>query len=346
MTAATVDDYYIYLCGKSINDETRKNYLSFPREFLQHLNKPLLDITQEDVNQYVRYCIQHYRNNGNKTRFQLIQYFLNWTQTPLTLPKLRYKDIDKAVLNEEQMQTLFETVQDMSLLHQLILYLEYDGIRRPREIRHIQRNWRNDDVLYYNGKTHPDHIILSKRLMRVWDDYIAFERPPAVTPADDQYLLLNNHKHSNTTGKRIKSNNTIMRLIRDIFHESGIRAPKGEMPTNYLIKRTSITRQLKQCPDPKIIQLQAGHSTLEQTMKYNRVNDSDIRTYIHNNLDVHKNKTQAKQRNLEFDLIKTCRDLPPNLNKTLENENRNNDNACFSFSINSFLTSLLKGVVS
>lgn len=346
MTATTLDNYYIYLCGKSISDETRKNYLSFPREFLQHLNKNPTDITQEEVNQYVRYCITNYRNNGNKTRFQLIQYFLNWTQTPLTLPRLRYKDVDKAVLNEDQLQTLFETVQDMSLLHQLILYLEYDGIRRPKEIRNIRKNWRNDDILYYNGKTHPDHIILSKRLMTAWNEYIAFERPPARTPNDDEYLLLNNHKHSNTKGVRIKSNNTIMQIIRDIFWESRIQVPKGELPTNYLIKRTSITRQLKQCPDPKIIQLQAGHSTLEQTMKYNRVNDNDIRTYIHNNLDVHKNKTQASKHNLESHLIKTCRDLPPNLNKTLENENTNNDNACFSFSINSFLASLLKGVAS
>ena len=69
-----------------------------------------------------------------------------------------------------------------------------------------------------------------------------------------------------------------------------------------MIKRTSITRQLKTCPDPKIIQLQAGHKNLSATMKYNRIDEKDIKEYLdifeHKNKEINGKQGISKDKNI------------------------------------------------
>ena len=113
----------------------------------------------------------------------------------------------------------------------------------------------------------------------------------------------------------------------------------GENPTNYLIKRTSITRQLKTCPDPKIIQLQAGHSKLTTTMKYNHVSDDDRRQYFSkfgNTKKGYRNKPDVEILDTKTDyVLKTTGDLPQDLNKINGGELKDN-NTSFSFSVSFF----------
>lgn len=81
---------------------------------------------------------------------------------------------------------------------------------------------------------------------------------------------------------------------------SQIEVPNREKPTNYLVKRTSITRQLKACKDPKIIQIHEGHSKLETTMKYNRINEEDIKEY----LDIFEHKSSVTKEKSDISRYK------------------------------------------
>jgi integrase len=332
----TILSYEIYLAGKSISEATRENYLKFPKAFLRHTQKPVDEITQTDIDEYVRYYIRNKKHNGNATRFRCLKYFFNWLEKDFDLPMLSIRETDKAVLNDDQTDILMETVKNMSATHKLIFYLEYDGIRRPNEIRNIHINWRNGDVLYYNGKTHKDHIILTERLMEAWDEYIECERPIPRTVEDSKYLLLSKNQNPNKHGTQLKRTMFITRHIRELVMESGVTVPLGEVPTNYLIKRTSITRQLKLCRDPKIIQLQAGHSSLAITMRYNRISDDDRRAYFHRMTRVYKKKHDSGlSENDSGFVLKTIGDLPQDLNKINGGELKDN-NTSFSFSISFF----------
>jgi len=253
---------------------------------------------------------------------------------------LSIRETDKAVLTDRQLEILFDTVEHMDARHQLVFYLEYDGIRRPREICDLLLNARTDDVLYYNGKTHRDHIIMTDRLMRAWDRYVNYERPLPKTQNDNKYLILNVNKCNGIKGTHLLTTHPLIRVIREIVYKSNITVPMGENPTNYLIKRTSITRQLKACPDPKIIQMQAGHSKLTTTMRYNHVSDDDRRQYF-STLDKDTNKGYRKKPNPEIldtktdYVLKTTGDLPQDLNKITGGELKDN-NTSFSFSISFF----------
>jgi len=340
VTDKAILDYEIYLAGKSISDATRLNYIKFPRRFLDYTKKQANDVTQLDIDEYVRYCIKTKAHNGNATRFRCIRYFFDWLKKDFTLPMLSIRETDKAVLTDRQLEILFDTVERMDARHQLVFYLEYDGIRRPREICDLLLNARTDDVLYYNGKTHRDHIIMTDRLMHAWDRYVNYERPLPKTQNDNKYLILNVNKCNGIKGTHLLTTHPLIRVIREIVYESNITVPMGENPTNYLIKRTSITRQLKACPDPKIIQMQAGHSKLTTTMRYNHVSDDDRRQYF-STLNKDTNKGYRKKPNPEIldtktdYVLKTIGDLPQDLNKINGGELKDN-NTSFSFSVSFF----------
>lgn len=336
MNDKTILSYEIYLAGKSISEATKTNYLKFPKAFLRYTQKPVDEITQLDIDEYVRYYIRNRKHNGNSIRFRCLKYFFNWLKKDFDLPMLSIRETDKAVLNDNQTDILMETVKNMSATHKLIFYLEYDGIRRPNEIRNIEINWRNGDVLYYNGKTHKDHIILTERLMDAWDEYIECERPIPRTVNDSKYLLLSKNRNPCKQGTQLRRTMFITRHIRELVMESDVTVPLGEIPTNYLIKRTSITRQLKLCHDPKIIQLQAGHSSLAITMRYNRISDDDRRAYFHRMTRVYKKKQDSGlSENERCFVLKTSGDLPQDLNKITGGELKDN-NTSFSFSISFF----------
>jgi integrase len=143
---------------------------------------------------------------------------------------------------------------------------------------HIERIWSTILVSQTDSRNGKKPVYLTERLVQAWVDYEKNVRPLPATPKDDEFLILG--EYGQFRGKRLETTTTITRMIKEISMYAQIKIPDGEKPTNYLIKRTSITRQLKQCRDPKIIQLQAGHSKLSTTMKYNRINENDIRNYL------------------------------------------------------------------
>ena len=322
--------YEIYLAGKSLRPITRKNYIKIAKNFLQYTGKNPDELTQDDVNQYIRYHIKTNTHNGNATRFRTLKYYMDYLGKDFEIPMFSHKEVDKAVLNNEETKKLFDTIKTMSYRHQLVFYLEYDGIRRPREICDL--NYRHRDILYYNGKTHNDHIIMTERLMTAWDNYVTYERPEPQQPIHAPYLLLNVNNNPGLRGTHLRTTHPIIRIIKEIAYKAEIDIPMGENPTNYLIKRTSITRQLKTCPDPKIIQLQAGHANLSQTMTYNRVSDDDRRNYFQKLGKDYRRSPYPKNTHV---VLKSSGDLPQDLNKINGGELKN-DNASFSFSVSFF----------
>ncbi|GAG12221.1 unnamed protein product, partial [marine sediment metagenome] len=164
MNDKTILSYEIYLAGKPLNPRTQNNYLKMVKTFLKHTGKTPSELTQEDVNEYVRFCLKNRTHNGNATRFRTLKIFFNYLKKDFDVPMMSIKETDKAVLNDDQTQKLFDIVKHMSARHRLIFYLEYDGIRRPREICDLKLHYRNQDILHYNGKTHKDHIIMTERL--------------------------------------------------------------------------------------------------------------------------------------------------------------------------------------
>lgn len=290
MNDIILQQYKDYVWGKYQKRNTRLTFTDHPRVLLRYINKPLGDATQEDIDRFVKWCFENRTHNGNAIRFWVIRQFLNWAKRPdLSVPQVSPIDAGKQALNEENAEKLLSSIEKLSPAHRLVFYLEYDTIRRPSEVRDVKLSDRYGNILRYEGKTKDStgikQCVMTERLIQAWEDYIKV-RPLPRTPKDGEYLLLidyGTHK-----GEHPKTNLMVDRHIKELAMYAQIEVPQNEKPSNYLIKRTSITRQLKECNDPKIIQMQAGHSKLETTMKYNRINEEDIKNYL--TLFEHKRK--------------------------------------------------------
>jgi site-specific recombinase XerD len=272
-------EYQQYVYGRSNKENTRDAYTFHIKDMLTKINKPYTEITQNDIDQYTRHCLEHYKRNGNAIRFWSIRKFIRWTgRTDLAIAQVNPIDAGKLALNDTETQKMLDTIETMRPLHRLIFYLEYDTIRRPDEIRRLKLNDRYQDILSYDGKTGRKKAFMTERLIKAWDEYIAHQRPLPKDETEAQYLLLS--ETGRFKGKHFRTHKTIDHTICEICMYSHVELPQGEMPTNYLIKRTTITQHLKECPDPKVVQIQAGHTKLQTTMKYNRIDDEHMRFYM------------------------------------------------------------------
>ena len=279
MNEDILQKYKQYVYGRHGKHNTRHTYIEHIRVMLQHIQKPYDKINQDDIDKYVQYCFENRKTNGNAIRFWSIRKFITWTKrTDLAVPTLSPVDAGKLALPEPEAEKILNTIENLSPLHRLIFYLEYDTIRRPDEIRKLKLNDRYKDILAYDGKTGRKNAFMTKRLIKAWDDYIQHQRPIPRDENEAQYLLISNS--GKYKGLHYKNHTNIDRVIKEICMYSKVEIPQGQTPSNYLIKRTSITLQLKYCNDPKIIQTQAGHTKLQTTMKYNRINEEHIRIYL------------------------------------------------------------------
>jgi integrase len=191
-------------------------------------------------------------------------------------------DSGHTVIDSKEMDKIFAIIEDLSPIHRLVFYLVYDAIRRPMEIMNIKISDRHNDILRYYGKTGNTvgvrHCILTERLQRAWDDYLAV-RPEPKTVEDKKVLLLNSR--TAYRGRRMLTTSQITQILREVCLFASLELPDGEKPTAYMFKRTTITRQLLEGADIKLVQFQAGHTRPETTLKYHRINDEDVRKYLH-----------------------------------------------------------------
>jgi len=292
-----IEQYRDYVWGNYQKDKTRHIYESHPRLCLEWIGKPLEQITQDDINRYIHYCYGYCKQNTLSLKFWSVQNFFKWAgRNDLQLPKITPVDAGKQALNKIETQKILDTIETLSPLHRLIFYLEFDAIRRPSEIQNLKLKDRYGEVLKYDGKTGIKQCIMTERLQQSWDDYLKL-RPTPRTEKDSEYLIINNY--GMYSGDHLKSKCMIGRIIKEVMMYSRVELPNGEKPTNYLVKRTSISRQLKECPDPKIIQIQAGHTKLETTMKYNRIDKQDIKNYL--SVFEDKRGKNKRKRSVDYD---------------------------------------------
>ena len=286
MNDRILQEYKDFVWGKHSKARTRLSYIAHPKILLEHIGKSVSNITPNDINKYVQYCFERYKQNGNSTRFWSIRQFLKWAKRrkyisinlAKELPKVNPIDAGKTALDEETIGQLISTVENLTPLHRMVFYLELDCSRRPEEIRTLKITDKYVDKLQYKGKTDSrtgkKYCTMSKRMMKAWDDYLKV-RPIPATPEDAEYLILNDY--GQFKGIHLHTMRPITRIIREICMYAGIEIPHGKQPNNYLIKRTGITHKFRLGLNPKTIMAQAGHTDISTTLKYDRISDKDIK---------------------------------------------------------------------
>jgi len=330
-----LNQYKGFVWGHYNKINTRRVYIDHPRIMLKHINKPFNDITQEDIDQYVQYCYNNKKRNGNAIRFWSIRKFIAWTQRKdLEIPIVNPIDAGRQALTSENFDKIMQTLPNLKPLHRVVGYALIDTIRRPNEIKNIKIKNIQEDRLKYDGKTGVKYCIMSDRLKQAIHEYIDKERPIAQTPKDDEYLILSDY--GQFKGRHPTSRTLVDRIVKEIAMYSKIEIPPDETACSYLLKRTTITEQLDEYP-AKYVQFQAGHIKPETTMKYQRPRDKDIKKYL--NIFEHKSEEIKEKPNIDKDksfLFYKQNPQTSNIKSGEISQEGNEDNNTFSFSFLSF----------
>jgi integrase len=239
------------------------------------MDKPINEVTKEDMLNWRGYLLHTYMKNGNARRVASANHFTKWLERPdLKIPVPCQEHSNKIVLSEQELNDYLEASKENPFWHVIALF-QIDGLLRPSEFSYIKlSNLDLDNQTLYldDTKTGNNYIILSPRLTEAIKNYLSYREPK---PEFEEYLII--IPNGTYKGKAPKPfGGFINRTTKKIAQKAGIT--KYVAP--YIIKPSSITLDFNKQVNPKIIQRKARHRKIETTLRYDHVSDDMVRKYF------------------------------------------------------------------
>jgi len=274
-TADLLTKYRQYLDLNYRKKTTILNYYYYVRLFLKWINKPLKDVTKDDMLNWRGYLIHTFKKNGNARRVMSVNHFTKWLErSDLKIPVPGQEHSNKIVLSEQELNQYLEASKENPLWHMIALF-QIDGLLRPSEFSILKiSNMDLDNQTFYldDTKTGNNYIILSPRLVEAIKNYLPCREP---LPEYENHLVI--IPHGTYKGKTPQPfGGLIKKQTKIIAQKAGIT--KYVAP--YIIKPSSITCDFNKQVNPKIIQRKARHSKIETTLQYDHVSDEMVREYF------------------------------------------------------------------
>ena len=276
-TTDILKKYRQYLDLNYRKKTTILNYYYYVRLFLKWINKPLIDVTHEDMLNWKGYLIHTFKKNGNARRVMSVNHFTKWLElSDLKIPVPGQEHSNKIVLSEQELNEYLETSKENPLWHMIALF-QIDGLLRPSEfsILKISNMDLGNQTFYLDDtKTGNNYIILSPRLVEAIKNYLPCREP--LSEYEDYLVILPNGTYKGKAPQPFGG--FIKKQTKKIAQKAGIT--KYVAP--YIIKPSSITCDFNKQVNPKIIQRKARHSKIETTLQYDHVSDDMVKEYFTN----------------------------------------------------------------
>jgi len=270
----TLEKYHQYLNLNYRKKTTIQNYYYHVRKFLQWMNKPINEVTNDDMLNWKGYLLHKYMKNGNARRVASANHFTKWLKrTDLKIPVPCQEHSNKIVLSEQELNDYLESSKDNPFWHVIALF-QIDGLLRPSEFSYIKLSnldLDNQNLYLDDTKTGDNYIILSPRLIEAINNYLPYRRPKL--EFEDYLIIIPDGTYKGKVPKPFGG--FINRTTKQIAQKAGIT--KYVAP--YIIKPSSITLDFNKQVNPKIIQRKARHKKIETTLRYDHVSDDMVREY-------------------------------------------------------------------
>lgn len=267
--------YQNYLSRNYRKKTTRKNYYKSVKKALHWLteNKHITDsdmVTREDLEDWRAYCNEHYKQNGNVSRFNALNNFFVHFQGKKThrIPVPASIQTNKHVMNKDELTTYIQAA-DIPL-EKMIVLLQIDGLLRPSEIARIKISnidLENHRLYLDDTKTGNNYIILSPRLTDSIKTYLVTRRQPRDSTDSDMLIIMKTGRYAGYAPKDAHS------FVYLMTKRLAARAGFTRHIYPYLIKPSVITNDLNEHVNPKIVQRKARHRRIESTLRYDHTSD-------------------------------------------------------------------------
>lgn len=257
-----------HLILKNYSKNTLKVYLNLLGEyFLYHKNKNPLDITEEDIKDYLLYQLEERRVaistqnqviNAIKFYYEKVEklerktYYVERPMKPFQLPK---------VLSFQEVQLIIKSTGNIK--HEAILSTIYAGGLRVGELINlhltdIMRDHRR--ILIRGGKGRKDRLtLLSDKLLILLREYVRKYRPKSWLfegiPPGSQY-----------------SDTSVRALLKEAARKAGIR----KNVTPHMLRHSFATHMMERGTDIRLIQDLLGHGSLKTTQIYTHITGDAI----------------------------------------------------------------------
>ncbi|MCJ7571054.1 MAG: site-specific integrase [Candidatus Thermoplasmatota archaeon] len=275
MNEKILERYWQHLRGKYRKKGTRRVEYTAVKLCLQWINKPVNQITKQDLNRWKTYIIEHFKPNGNSRRVSCINHFFKWYgKKHFKLPTPKQEMTNKIVLSDKELNDYLEASKKDPLWHMIAL-MQIDVLIRPGELRDIKINnidFDNQKLYLDDTKTGDNYIIMSPRLSEAIKNYLPYRNP---LPEYKDYLLI--VPTGNYIGKRLGEQAA---YVKTLTRKIAVEAKITKQVTPYIIKPSAITNDFNKNINPRIIQRKARHKNIETTLRYDHTDDEMVKRYF------------------------------------------------------------------
>ena len=260
------DTYVRKLELRRYSPNTIKNYIPAFRDFMNYFDKPIDEISTEEIKNYLLYRIQKHKISGsyqniiiNAVKFYYEQvmegerttYYIERPNKEFTLPK---------VLSEEEVQAILNNVENLK--HKSMLMLTYSGGLRIGELINLQltdiQSQRNT-ILIRGGKGKKDRLsILSPKLLPLLRAYYKTYKPV-------KWLFegINGEQYSSRSAQQV---------LKQAVRRAGIK----KKITMHTLRHSFATHLLENGTDLRYIQILLGHGSSKTTEIYTHVSTKSL----------------------------------------------------------------------
>lgn len=266
----------IYLATKKIegkSDGTIGLYKLYLNEFIRIIQKPLENITANDVRMYL-YLVQENRNISKRTldsRRTIICTFLGWCAAEGYIPKnpainikpIQYERKERVPLTDiqlEKVRSACNTLRETAMIE--VLYSSGCHVTELARLNISDVNFATREIkLYGKGDKHRTSYLSAKAI-------VALQAYIESRTDNCESLFISERKPY----KRMAKSG-----LEAIIRKLGKRCDITHLHP-HLFRHTIATDCLKRGMDITALQKMLGHRSLETTMIYAKVNDETVKT--------------------------------------------------------------------
>lgn len=265
-----MSEYKNILLRKGYSIKTAKAYIGHIKRFFLHVDKPIIGIIKEDVDNYVLYLIQEEKSKSFVNQaVSSLKFFYTYVLKQRQLISNTYRPKQKQklpnILSKNEVKKILDSIENIK--HKTILMLVYSAGLRVGEVVSLKLTDIDSDrmvIKIEDAKGAKDrYTLLSAITLEQLREFYKIYKPCK--------WLFEGVKPGYHITER-----TVQRVFKNAVHKAGIKKPV----TTHSLRHSFATHLLESGTDIRYIQELLGHKNSKTTEIYTHVSKRSIENIV------------------------------------------------------------------